>query len=53
MLLGHLMHYPAIGVIIAKLTDFPVRKIWGPEEEMLEENIELLVKGLIWRKPEK
>jgi len=54
MLVGHLMNYPAILVIIKRLTGFP-EEVWSihKDDAELTGNVEYLVKGLTWKKPRK
>ena len=48
------MNYPAILVIIKRLTGFP-EEVWSihKDDAELTGNVEYLVKGLTWKKPRK
>jgi len=45
----HLLHYPAIRVVLKHLVDFP-KDVYSINGEELEQNVKELVKGLIWKK---
>lgn len=52
MVVSHLLHYPAILVILKRLTGFP-EEVWNPHKSDAEltRSVEYLVKGLTWKKP--
>jgi len=45
----HLLHYPAIRVVLKHLVDFP-KAVYGINGEELEQNVKELVTGLRWKK---
>jgi len=45
----HLLHYPAIRVVLKYLVDFP-KPVYGIDGEELEQNVKELVEGLQWKK---
>lgn len=45
----HLLHYPAIRVVLARLVNFP-GETYGINGEELEKSIKELVEGLWWKK---
>ena len=49
LLSAHLLHYPAIRVVLKHLVDFP-KDVYSINGEELEQNVKELVKGLIWKK---
>ena len=49
LLSAHLLHYPAIRVVLGRLVDFP-EAIYSINGEELERNVKELVEGLVWKK---
>lgn len=48
----HLLRYPAICVLLQRITHFP-EDVWNTKEQKLRENVQLLVEGLHWEGKEK
>jgi len=51
MLVGHLVNYPAILVMLKRVTGFPIEVYNIQDRAELAEVVGQLVKGLTWKKP--